>query len=92
MVHDANEFDTLLHFRFQKAFNKEFQKPLDHVFSKPDQEWLIGILRRELEVDESEAVLHDKYIGRLTSDARILFVVQNLLVSFTIVFIIGCFY
>ncbi|ELU15118.1 hypothetical protein CAPTEDRAFT_228584 [Capitella teleta] len=62
------ERNSVLWKDFENAIAKDYQKSLETVFTKADRDWLMGIIRRELEVDETDAVFHDSYTNFCTID------------------------
>ena len=55
----------MLYFSFETAFYKQYQKVLDVVFTKADQDWLLKILNRELSLENDEdTVTHDSFSSK----------------------------
>jgi hypothetical protein len=48
---------------FENAILRDYKEPLEAVFATSDVDWLMGILQRELNVEETQAVFHDNYLG-----------------------------
>lgn len=44
----------------------DFQEELDRDFGANDTEWLIGIIQRELDCDQSDFIIKDTFLGETT--------------------------
>ena len=52
---------------FKDAFLKEYSAMIDAVFSKSDQDWLMAVLFRELNISDEGELLKQNYTGESTS-------------------------
>ncbi|KAL5016705.1 hypothetical protein ScPMuIL_006294 [Solemya velum] len=57
--------------KFLEAMTMDFQEELDRDFGANDTEWLIGIIQRELDCDQSDFIIKDTFLEYCTSESKV---------------------